>query len=160
LRAAAPRRRRLRFGTMRLLRVLHRRLDLSGCQIRKCVLVEHGDEGVERIIEHGVDARSAAVPGVVRTALDVDVRHFDGANHIADANIFGPRRQSDAAAGAANSSHETGARQDMNDLEGILLGEFQPLGDIGDLDQRSIGIGAIGENADGVTGLLGEAHAV
>ena len=50
-------------------------------------------------------------------------------------------------------------RQQVHDLEGVLLGDVEPLGDVGDLDQPVFRLGAVDQDADGVARGFVEAHA-
>jgi hypothetical protein len=47
----------------------------------------------------------------------------------------------------------------MHDLEGVLLGDVEPLRDVGDLDQPVSGLCAVDQYANGVAGGFVEAHA-
>ncbi len=60
----------------------------------------------------------------------------------------------------ADRGQEPGLRQQVDDLESVLLGDVEPLGDVGHLDQPGFGLRAIDQDADGVARGFVEAHAI
>jgi len=125
------------------------------------MLIENRDECRQRVIEHSVDRTPLSVRQLCsRCAFDLYVGDLDGSDDIADPDRCRGLGESDTAARASDGGEKASVGEDVNDLEDILLGYAEPFGNVGDLHKLVCGQSAIDKDADGVAGLLRQAHRV
>jgi hypothetical protein len=122
------------------------------------MLVEHVDEGTQRVVEDLVDAVPALGLAPGAALLDLHVRDLGGAHHVADADGGGRTRQAHAAVASAQGLDQPRARQQVDDLEDVLLRDVEALRQLRNLDQARVGARAVDQDADGVAGRFGQSH--
>nr|WP_246274464.1 hypothetical protein [Hyphomicrobium sulfonivorans] len=121
--------------------------------ILKRMLVENGDESIERVVNDAVQIGLADF-------LTLAAHTFNGAHNLANADLDRRARQLHAAMATAGGDQKTGLRQQMHDFERILLGDVQTAGNVGHLDEMTFCLGAINQNADGVARGFVDSHAL
>jgi len=123
------------------------------------MLIQNGDEGTQRMIEHGIDRCRIGIGGFSAVAaVHLYARDLDRPDDVANANRCRRLCQPDTAIRSSDGRNEPGMREDVNDLEDVLLGYAEPIRHLGDLYQLVFGQGAIDQNSNCVTGLLRQAH--
>ena len=115
----------------------------------------------ECIIEHGIDRAGLAFRRLGRgSAFNLHARDLDCPDDVADPDRRRRLCKSDTAARAPDRRQKTGVGEDVNDFEDVLLGDAEALGNICHFHELVAGQRAIDQNADGMAGLLRQAHRV
>src|SRR5262245_13347047 len=120
------------------------------------MLVENGDEGFERAVQHLVDPRRTCASAARRFVLELSGLHCS--DDVSDADLCGRPRQHHASVPSTDGIDQTSARQDMHELEDVLHRDVKSSRYVRHLHERPVRLGAIDEDAYGMSGRFIQSH--
>lgn len=129
---------------------------VCGSHVRNRALVEHLNEGFKRLIEQR--PRRLIARSDIRLGAYFRRQTLHRPHDVSDPNAACRVRELDAAVSTAHGLDEAGSRQEVHDLERVLCGQFELLGEFGDLDQRTWRSGTSDQQTYRMVGSLVQSH--